>query len=46
MSMWCSRGSPKKAHAGSQSTVMQGEVYPWQMEGLRIGGHCSRYFYW
>jgi hypothetical protein len=36
MSMGCSRGSPKKTHAGSPSTVMQGEAYPWQREEVRI----------
>jgi hypothetical protein len=30
-SAWgCSRGLTLKAHAGSQSTTRQGEVYPWQ----------------
>jgi hypothetical protein len=33
MSRRGSRGSHKKIHAGSQSMVMQGEVYPWPREG-------------
>jgi hypothetical protein len=28
MNSRCSRGSPKQIHAGSQSMVMQDEVYP------------------
>jgi hypothetical protein len=33
MSRKCSRGSHRKIHAGSQSMVMHGEVYPGQKRG-------------
>jgi hypothetical protein len=33
MSRRCRRGSLRKIHTGSQSIVMQGEVYPWPREG-------------
>jgi hypothetical protein len=45
MSRRGSHGSHRKIHAGSQSMVMQGEVYLGQKRGVRIGAHCSRYFY-
>jgi hypothetical protein len=37
MSRRGSRGSHTKIHTGSQSMIKQGEVYPGQKRGVRIG---------